>query len=145
MDCGFAARSAAAAAPGRPGFVWVNKAEIETLAAALRLEVAEFERRCVRAVGVRKSLIELANGDCIFFHRESRTCRVYKERPRQCRTWPFLGLESRHAGRLGADVRQLSRRQSRPAVPYGKNSGPAERDEHLTPNRQTPLFLCAFA
>lgn len=76
----------------RPGFVWVNKAEIETLAAALRLEIAEFERRCVRTVGVRKSLVELANGDCIFFHGESRSCGVYKERPRQCRTWPFWCL-----------------------------------------------------
>ena len=76
---------------GAPGHVWVNKAEIEALAAALRLEIEEFERRCVRTVGIRKSLIELANGDCIFFHRESRSCQVYKERPRQCRTWPFWG------------------------------------------------------
>ena len=69
----------------------MNKAEIEALAAALRLEIEEFERRYVRTVGIRKSLIEFANGDCVFFHRESRSCRVYKQRPRQCRTWPFWG------------------------------------------------------
>ncbi len=40
-------------------------------------------------VGIRKSLIEWANGDCVFFHSESRTCEVYDARPRQCRTWPF--------------------------------------------------------
>jgi uncharacterized protein len=74
---------------GAPGFVWVNKAEIQSLAAAMRLEVAEFERRYVRKVGIRKSLIEWGNGDCIFFHGESRTCQVYDVRPRQCRTWPF--------------------------------------------------------
>jgi uncharacterized protein len=74
---------------GAPGFVWVNKAEIEALAAALRIEVAEFERRYVRKVGIRKSLIEWSNGDCVFFHSESRTCEVYEIRPRQCRTWPF--------------------------------------------------------
>jgi uncharacterized protein len=74
---------------GAPGFVWVNKAEVEALAAALRIDVAEFERRYVRKVGIRKSLIEWSNGDCVFFHSESRTCEVYDIRPRQCRTWPF--------------------------------------------------------
>ena len=74
---------------GSPGYVWVNKAEIEALAGAMRIEVAEFERRYIRKVGIRKSLLEWSNGDCIFFHVESRTCEVYDVRPRQCRTWPF--------------------------------------------------------
>ena len=74
---------------GAPGYVWVNKAEIEALAAAIDIAVEEFERRYVRMVGIRKSLVELANGDCVFFHGESRTCQVYDVRPRQCRTWPF--------------------------------------------------------
>ena len=59
------------------------------MAAAGGLDVEEFERRYVRRVGIRKSLIELSNGDCIFFHSESRTCQFYSARPRQCRTWPF--------------------------------------------------------
>jgi len=74
---------------GAPGYVWVNQKEIESLAALLHLEVEEFEKRYVRRVGIRKSLIELPNGDCVFFHSESRTCQVYGARPRQCRTWPF--------------------------------------------------------
>jgi uncharacterized protein len=74
---------------GAPGFVWVNKAEVAALAAAIGVSPTEFERRYVRKVGIRKSLIEWANGDCIFFHGESRTCQVYDVRPRQCRTWPF--------------------------------------------------------
>jgi Fe-S-cluster containining protein len=74
---------------GAPGYVWVNKEEIEKLAGLLNLEVAEFERRYVRQVGIRKSLVEFPNGDCVFFHSESRTCQVYDARPRQCRTWPF--------------------------------------------------------
>ncbi len=74
---------------GAPGFVWVNKNEIEALAKALKIDVVEFERRYVRKVGIRKSLIEWSNGDCVFFHGESRACTVYDARPRQCRTWPF--------------------------------------------------------
>ena len=74
---------------GAPGYVWVNKSEIAALAAALHVSVEEFERRYVRAIGIRKSLIEFPNGDCVFFHNEDRTCQVYDVRPRQCRTWPF--------------------------------------------------------
>ena len=74
---------------GAPGFVWVNKEEIAALAAAVDMDVEAFERRYVREIGVRKSLREYANGDCVFFDGETRKCRVYAVRPRQCRTWPF--------------------------------------------------------
>ena len=74
---------------GAPGYVWVNKAEIEAMAAVLDLPVEPFEKRYVRLVGIRKSLIEFANGDCVFFDGKSRECRIYDARPRQCRIWPF--------------------------------------------------------
>ncbi|MEX0677230.1 MAG: YkgJ family cysteine cluster protein [Pirellulales bacterium] len=74
---------------GAPGFVWVNREEIAALAKRLRLDTAEFERRYVHKVGVRKSLIEYANGDCVLFDPNTRKCTVYDDRPRQCRTWPF--------------------------------------------------------
>ena len=74
---------------GAPGYVWVNQAEIEALAARLGMEVAEFERRYVREVGVRRTLKERKNYDCVFLDAETRKCTVYEDRPRQCRTWPF--------------------------------------------------------
>ena len=74
---------------GAPGYVWVNKVEIAALAEVLKLDVEEFNKRYVRQVGIRKSLVEFPNGDCVFFHSESRTCQVYEARPRQCWTWPF--------------------------------------------------------
>ena len=74
---------------GAPGYVWVNKAEIEALAANVGLDVASFEAKYVRRVGVRLSLVEFENGDCVFFDGQTRRCQVYDARPRQCRTWPF--------------------------------------------------------
>jgi hypothetical protein len=74
---------------GAPGFVWVNGAEIQALATRYGMAVADFEARYVRKVGVRKSLVEYSNGDCVFFNNQSRKCTVYEDRPRQCRTWPF--------------------------------------------------------
>jgi Fe-S-cluster containining protein len=74
---------------GAPGYVWINKAEIEAMSALLRVSMEDFKKRYVRLIGIRKSLIELTNGDCIFFDNLRRSCQVYEARPRQCRTWPF--------------------------------------------------------
>ncbi len=74
---------------GAPGYVWVNKAEIETMAQLLNMDVPTFEDQFVRTIGIRKSLIELDNFDCVFFDNKSRKCQVYSARPRQCRSWPF--------------------------------------------------------
>ena len=74
---------------GAPGYVWVKKSEIAALAALMEQEVEEFEKEYVRNVGIRKSLREFPNGDCVFFDSETRRCNVYEARPRQCRTWPF--------------------------------------------------------
>lgn len=75
---------------GAPGYVWVNKEEIAALARAVGEEdIDQFERLYVRKIGIRKSLKEFPNGDCVFFDDESRSCTVYDARPRQCRTWPF--------------------------------------------------------
>jgi Fe-S-cluster containining protein len=74
---------------GEPGYVWVNKAEIEALARMVEMAVSEFQDTFLRRVGRRWSLKELPNGDCIFFETIHRRCTVYELRPRQCRTWPF--------------------------------------------------------
>jgi len=74
---------------GAPGYVWVNKEEIQNLAVRVGVTTEEFESQYVRSVVTRKSLVEYKNGDCVFFDGETRRCRVYEARPRQCRTWPF--------------------------------------------------------
>jgi Fe-S-cluster containining protein len=74
---------------GAPGYVWVNKEEIASLAECVGMEPDEFEAKYVREVGVRKSLNEKKNYDCVFLDSKTRKCTVYEARPRQCRTWPF--------------------------------------------------------
>lgn len=75
---------------GAPGYVWLNKEEIKAIAAKIgEPDVDTFEDMYVRKIGIRKSLREFPNGDCVFFDTESRGCAVYDVRPRQCRTWPF--------------------------------------------------------
>jgi len=80
---------------GAPGYVWVNKAEIAGMAETVGMDTGEFEQNYVRRIGIRKSLIEYSNGDCVFFDTETRKCQVYDARPRQCRTWPFWESNTR--------------------------------------------------
>lgn len=74
---------------GEPGYVWVNKEEIAGMAELVELSVEEFEDQYTRKIGIRRSLKEFDNGDCVFFDNQSRKCDVYDARPRQCKTWPF--------------------------------------------------------
>ena len=74
---------------GAPGYVWVNKEEIQALAEAMEMDVETFESEYVRKVGIRKSLREFPNGDCVLLDQKTRGCMAYGARPRQCRTWPF--------------------------------------------------------
>ena len=81
---------------GAPGYVWVTHRESDAIARFLQMSRDTFRKRYVREVGRRYSLIERANGDCVFFHDG---CTVYPARPKQCRTYPFWpeNLSSRSA------------------------------------------------
>jgi hypothetical protein len=74
---------------GAEGYVWVNQAEIDAMAARTGMTTAAFEKAYVKKVGVRRSLTERPNGDCVLLDQITRKCTAYEERPRQCRTWPF--------------------------------------------------------
>ncbi len=72
---------------GEPGYVWVREIEIASIARFLKLETAEFVRTYVRRAMGDNALLELANGDCVFWSPTG--CRIYEVRPTQCRTFPF--------------------------------------------------------
>jgi len=74
---------------GSEGYVWVNQEEINAMAARIGIDPITFEERHVKRVGVRRSLKERANGDCVLLDEKTRKCTAYDERPRQCKTWPF--------------------------------------------------------
>ncbi len=99
------------------------QAEIEALAAAVGLPVEEFQRRYVRTVGIRKSLVEFANGDCVFFDGASRRCRVYEARPRQCRTWPFWASNLATPAAWEETAERCPGLQPRPPRAAGKDRG----------------------
>ena len=74
---------------GPEGYVWVNDEEVAQIAGHVGKPIDEVQIEHTRQVGKRASLKEFANGDCTFFDSQTRRCRIYSVRPRQCRTWPF--------------------------------------------------------
>ena len=71
---------------GEPGYVWVTDAEIGAIAAELEMLPEQCSALYVRQVGVRYSLKERPDGDCVLYEDG---CKVYRVRPLQCRTFPF--------------------------------------------------------
>lgn len=76
---------------GPPGYVWVTKREIKTIARFLGRADDWLPKSQVRRVRFRYSLTERPGGDCVFLKRDGNqvTCSIYPVRPLQCRTWPF--------------------------------------------------------
>lgn len=74
---------------GSPGYVWVDEEEVRAIAAYLQRPIGEIRLLETRPAPGGISLREHLNGDCTFLDPQSRQCRVYPVRPKQCRTWPF--------------------------------------------------------
>lgn len=73
---------------GSPGYVWVSKEEIATMALKLDLSVEAFCKKHTRLVGGELSLLEDPNNwDCVFL--KDNQCTLYEARPKQCRTFPW--------------------------------------------------------
>jgi len=73
---------------GASGFVWVNHAEIHSIADFLQMPREEFIALHTHKTQRGQSLRERVNGDCVFYEKQVG-CTIYPVRPGQCRTWPF--------------------------------------------------------
>ncbi len=73
---------------GTPGYVWLDDAEVDAIAAHLQMPACEFVAIYTRLAHRGLTLREKANGDCVLFDQE-KGCTIYPVRPAQCRTWPF--------------------------------------------------------
>ncbi|MFC1584681.1 YkgJ family cysteine cluster protein [Fibrobacterota bacterium] len=79
---------------GAPGYVYVTKAEISALAVLLDVTDSQFISMYTnRLRNGRISLRDKADYDCIFYFK-GKGCKVYSNRPRQCRTWPFWKMNT---------------------------------------------------
>lgn len=73
---------------GPGGYVWVTREEAEAIAAALAMNFQDFAQLMLRKTITGLALVDDNKGDCPLLGEDGR-CRVYEQRPLQCRTWPW--------------------------------------------------------
>lgn len=73
-----------------PGFVRIQPAEAESIAAFLELPLLDFTERYTRLLPSRQglSLTETGDGACVFL--DNNACRINAVKPRQCRDFPSI-------------------------------------------------------
>lgn len=104
----------------------------------LGLDTDTFMQRFCKTVasngGIKISLTEMANGDCIFYGDEVKGCRVYEHRPLQCRLYPFwenLVLDK---------FEWNSEKRTCPGMDCGKLYSKEEVEKHLEQRRNDPVI-----
>ena len=133
MACRFKCTACGDCCTGAPGYVWVNQAEITAMAERLGMEVAAFEKKYVRQIGVRRSLVEYKNGDCVFFDNQTRKCKVYEQRPAAVPDLALLEFQPPQPRSMGRDLRGLSRQRQGQALPTGAHPGAGCHLQCVTP------------
>ncbi|GMO12839.1 MAG: YkgJ family cysteine cluster protein [Treponemataceae bacterium] len=76
------------------GIVLLNDADLQALCATEKLTREQFIQVYCKEVytahnGVALSLKEKSNYDCIFWAETQGGCKIYENRPLQCKTFPF--------------------------------------------------------
>ena len=74
------------------GYIWAAAKEVQFIADYLQITVPELQKRFLKRIGTRSSIIEdPVTKDCIFLNKADGQgrCAIYPVRPNQCRTWPF--------------------------------------------------------
>lgn len=123
------------------GYVWLSRSDLDTLCAGLRLPETEVIKRYCRIVDLgivkRLSLAEQANLDCVFW--QNGACSVYRNRPLQCRSFPFWSSYTEDA----AGWRSVA--EICPGVGVGRLHSRAETDAWLTKRlHEPPLDVAGF-
>ncbi|MBN2713976.1 MAG: YkgJ family cysteine cluster protein [Planctomycetes bacterium] len=73
---------------GPGGYVWITEEEARDIAGVLDISFEAFAKTYLRQVGMHLALVDAPNGDCIFLDEKGR-CKVYENRPIQCKTFPW--------------------------------------------------------
>ncbi len=109
---------------GEPGVVWINKKETKNICVSLGISTELFVKNYVRLINGRISLLEHDNGDCIMY---DNGCKIYEDRPRQCKTFPFW------SSNLKNKTQWEEQKKTCPGIGKGKLHTLEEIDNSLRP------------
>ncbi|MEL7471813.1 MAG: YkgJ family cysteine cluster protein [Planctomycetota bacterium] len=120
----FSCTSCGACCSGPEGFVMVSDEETKRLANRMGVSIDKFVAVFTRPERGGRSLVELKTEhghDCVFLDRERvpgrAICRVYEDRPQQCRTWPFWKQNLRRARDWESSAQRCPGMNEGPLIP----------------------------
>lgn len=88
---------------GESGYIFVSKDEMKAISSSLSLNLKDFKKLYTIKLGIKYSLKEAPceNGfACIFLDTDSKKCKIYDLRPKQCKTFPFWEYFKTHKKEL---------------------------------------------
>lgn len=109
---------------GAPGVVWLSKKEIKDISAYLGISQEQFAENYLRIINGRASLLEYGNGDCVMY---DNGCKIYENRPRQCKTFPFW------KSNLMKRAEWEEQKKTCPGIDKGKLYSSSEIEDRLRP------------
>ncbi|MCP5506093.1 MAG: metallophosphoesterase [Chlamydiales bacterium] len=71
------------------GYVWLEGEDVTNLAKELDLSEEDFLKQYTRQVGFDLALLDDPHSDDCIFLENQKLCKVYKNRPKQCQTFPW--------------------------------------------------------
>lgn len=80
---------------GESGYIWIDESEIAALAVKFKISPARLKEIYLQKIGAKFGVKEkpFEGGlACVFFDEAQRNCGIYELRPKQCRSFPFLGI-----------------------------------------------------
>ena len=120
------------------GYVFLSENDIKQITVALNLSQNAFTREYCKAVAgndeLRISLMEQPNGDCIFYCKEIKGCRVYDARPLQCKLYPFWERL------VTSETEWNNEKKTCPGLDHGKCYSKKEIEERLFKRRLDPII-----
>ncbi len=109
---------------GEPGVVWITKREAKSISCSQGVSIDLFTKNYVRLINGRISLLEHGNGDCVMY---DNGCKIYENRPRQCKTFPFW------SSNLKNNTEWQEQKKTCPGIGKGKLYTLEEIDNSLIP------------
>lgn len=88
------------------GYVFITAADLGRLIENEGFELEELQKHYFSSYQGYTVLRDNSRGDCIFWDSEIKGCKIYKNRPTQCQTYPFWKINFKTKGDLNREYQE---------------------------------------
>ncbi len=107
------------------GYVFLTATDLGNMIEKEGFELEDLQQHYFSTYKGYTVLRDNVNGACIFWDDEIKGCKIYKNRPTQCQTYPFWKMNFKHESDLEREYKEC------PGLGQGKRFSKDEIDEIL--------------